>query len=118
MALEGSTARRRAGTELRPHPRPAAGRQGHRIKDDQLDALLDENRASEDPARKKEIAEEVNRLFGEQCYNLWGSYTIWGVLAKPNVHAPLQFALPDGSTVAFGAGFSGTFYLMNTWVEQ
>ena len=89
-----------------------------RIKDDQLDALLDENRASEDPARKKEIAEEVNRLFGEQCYNLWGSYSIWGILSKPNVHAPLPFELPDGSTVSFGAGFGGTFYLMNTWVEQ
>ncbi|MEP7202098.1 MAG: ABC transporter substrate-binding protein, partial [Ilumatobacteraceae bacterium] len=43
-----------------------------RIKDPQLDALLDENRASTDPSRKKAIAEEVNRLFATQCYNIWG----------------------------------------------
>jgi peptide/nickel transport system substrate-binding protein len=89
-----------------------------RIKDDQLDALLDENRAETDPARKQEIAEEVNRLFGEQCYNLWGSYSVWGILAKPNIHGVSSFALPDGSNATFGAGIGGTFYMMNVWVEQ
>jgi peptide/nickel transport system substrate-binding protein len=89
-----------------------------RIKDDQLDALLDENRASDDPARKKEIAEEVNRLFGEQCYNIWGTWTVWAILTKPNIHGIAPFALPDGTDVAFGAGISGTFYMMNVWVEQ
>ena len=89
-----------------------------RIRDDQLDALLEENRASDDPVRKKEIAEEVNRLFGTQCYNIWGSYTIWGIMYKNNVHGPTTFALPDGKNVAFGAGFAGTFYAMDLWVDQ
>ncbi|MDO8389241.1 MAG: ABC transporter substrate-binding protein [Actinomycetota bacterium] len=89
-----------------------------RIKDDTLDALLEENRASDDPARKKEIAEEVNRLFGEQCYNIWGSWTIWGIMSKPSVHGPVAFELPDGKESQFGAGFSGTFYAMNVWVDQ
>jgi len=89
-----------------------------RIKDTTLDALLEENRASDDPARKKEIAEEVNRLFGEQCYNLWGSNTIWGIMTKPSVHGPTVFELPDGKNSAFGSGISGEFYMMNVWVDQ
>ena len=89
-----------------------------RIRDTQLDALLDENRASADPARKKEIAEEVNKLFATECYTLWGSYTIWGVATKPNVHGPTVFEMPDGAVGAFGAGISGTFYPMTLWVEQ
>jgi peptide/nickel transport system substrate-binding protein len=89
-----------------------------RIRDPQLDALLDENRASTDSARKKAIAEEVNTLFATQCYNLWGSYTIWGIAGKPTVHGVNLFTLPDGAQAPFGAGISGTFYPMTLWVEQ
>lgn len=89
-----------------------------RIRDPQLDALLDENRASDDPVRKKAIAEEVNQLFGTQCYNLWGSYTTWDILYKAGVHGPVTFPLPDGGNSVFGAGIAGTFYPMTLWVEQ
>lgn len=89
-----------------------------RIKDAKLDALLEENRASDDPVRKKEIAEEVNRLFGTECYNLWGSYTVWGVITKPTVHGPNSFELPDGTNAVFGGGIGGTFYAMTLWTEQ
>lgn len=89
-----------------------------RIKDATLDALLDENRASNDPVRKKAIAEEVNRLFGTECYNMWESYTIWGIAHKLAVHGPTGFELPDGTTAVFGAGISGVVYPMTFWVEQ
>ena len=74
--------------------------------------------ASTDPARKKEIAEEVNRLFGTQCYDIWGSYSIWGIASKPSVHGLSLIPLPDGTNAPFGAGISGTFYPMTLWVEQ
>ena len=89
-----------------------------RIRDPQLDALLDENRASDDLDRKKAIAEEVNQLFGTQCYNLWGSYTTWSVMYKQEVHGPVTFPLPEGGNSIFGAGIAGTFYPMTLWVEQ
>jgi len=89
-----------------------------RIRDTKLDALLDENRASTDPDRKKAIAEEVNQLFGTECYDLWGSYTIWGIISKPTVHNIVQIPLPDGSNAPFGAGIAGTFYPMTVWVDQ
>ncbi len=54
-----------------------------RIKDDVIDEALDANRGETDPAEKKEYAETVNKRFGEQCYNLWGSYTVWGLAHTP-----------------------------------
>ncbi len=86
-----------------------------RIRDPQLDKLLDENRASTDPTRKKAIAEEVNKLFATQCYNIWGAYTIWGVPHKADVQGVGNFALPDGSEGVPGAGIAGTFPMMTLW---
>ena len=68
-----STCSTSGGTRRAPLPVGQLALNFGRIKDPQLDALLDENRASNDPARKKEIAEEVNKLFATQCYNIWGT---------------------------------------------
>ena len=57
-------------------------------------------------------------LFGEQCYNLWSDYTVWGIMSDKDVHGPVPFELPDGDEVAFGAGFHGNVYMMNVWVDQ
>ncbi|MEI7547845.1 MAG: ABC transporter substrate-binding protein, partial [Actinomycetota bacterium] len=89
-----------------------------RIRDTQLDALLDANRASTNPAEKKTIAENVNKLFGKQCYNLWSYWSVWGIMSKPRVHGPVVFALPDGKKAALGAGIAGTFYVMDVWVDK
>ncbi len=89
-----------------------------RIKDPQIDELLDKNRAETDPAKKQEYAEEVNQIFAEQCYNLWGSWDIWGIAHKPTVHGVENFELPDGAMSQFGQGIAGTFYPMTLWTEQ
>ena len=89
-----------------------------RIKDPQIDALLDKNRAETDPAKKQGYAEEVNKIFAEQCYNLWGSWDIWGIAHKPTVHGVENFTLPDGKTSQFGQGIAGTFYPMTLWTGQ
>jgi peptide/nickel transport system substrate-binding protein len=86
-----------------------------RIKDPKLDALLDENRASTDPARKKAIAEEVNKLFATECYNIWTSFAIWGIPHKDDVQGIGNFPLPDGSEGVPGAGIAGTFPMMTVW---
>jgi len=86
-----------------------------RIKDPDLDKLLDQNRASNDPAEKKTIAEDVNKLFAKQCYNIWGAYTIWGIPHKADVQGIGDFTLPDGTKGADGAGIAGTFPMMSVW---
>jgi peptide/nickel transport system substrate-binding protein len=90
-----------------------------RIKDPQIDALLDQNRAETDPAKKQEYAEQVNKIFADECYNLWGSWDIWGIAHPKTVHGVENFTLPDGGKSSqFGQGIAGTFYPMTLWVGQ
>jgi ABC-type transport system substrate-binding protein len=89
-----------------------------RIKDDVIDEALDGNRGETDPAAKQEYAETVNRRFGEQCYNLWGSYTVWGLAHHPRVHGIDDMVLPSGNPAALGAGIAGSFNVASVWVEQ
>jgi peptide/nickel transport system substrate-binding protein len=89
-----------------------------RIKDPRIDELLDKNRAETDPELKQQYAEEVNRIFAEECYNLWGTWTIWGIAHKPTVHGVENFKLPDGGMSQFGQGIAGVFYPMTLWMEQ
>jgi ABC-type transport system substrate-binding protein len=68
-----------------------------RIKDPVIDQALDANRGETDPAKKQQYAEEVNRRFGEQCYDVWGWWTTWALIAKPDVRWPAERTLPDGA---------------------
>ncbi len=89
-----------------------------RIKDPRIDDLLAKNRAETDPSKKKGYAEEVNKIFGEECYNLWGSWNVWGIAHKPSVHGVENITLPDGKTSQFGQGIAGVFNPMSLWVQQ
>ncbi len=69
-----------------------------RIKDPVIDHALDDNRVTSDPAKKKADAEAVNKRFAEQCYDLWGSWTTWGVVHAGSLHIPETEVLPDGTS--------------------
>ena len=86
-----------------------------RIKDDVIDEALNANRGETDPAAKQELAETVNKQFGEQCYNLWVFWTVWGLPHTPNVMDVGVFTLPDGSTQSPGTG--GTFNQRSVWIN-
>ena len=92
-----------AGAELRPHQGP-----GHRRD-------LAANRGETDPAKKQQYAEAVNKLFGEQCYNLWGSWTVWGLPHAPNVMDVGVFTNPDGTQQSPGTG--GYLNVRSLWVN-
>jgi peptide/nickel transport system substrate-binding protein len=68
-----------------------------RFNDAEMNALMDEGRTTADPARRKEIYEELNRQFASKLYNLWASYTIWSIASQPGVNGVMGPALPDGS---------------------
>ncbi len=86
-----------------------------RIKDPVIDDALDANRGETDPAKKKELAETVNRRFAEQCFDLWGSWTTWAVLHKPTVHVPATTTLPDGTVTGRS---SETTDMTDVWVDR
>lgn len=87
-----------------------------RIEDPELDALLEQGRVETDQAKRTEIYEDVNRLFGEKVYNLWQAYNRWAVATGPDVYGVLDTPLPDGTpaTPNLSAGHS----LATTWISD
>jgi peptide/nickel transport system substrate-binding protein len=67
-----------------------------RIKDPEIDRLLDEGRGEPNPAERKRIYQDVNRRFAEQHYNLWSWYTYWAVGYQTDVNGIAGPRLPDG----------------------
>jgi len=72
---------------------------GH-INDPKLDALLDQGRSEPDPAKRRAIYEDLDRLFGEQVFNVWSFNSIWDNASAANVHGLYGPNLPDGSKPA------------------
>ena len=91
-----------------------------RIDDPVIDENLDIVRASQDPAERQAAAEEINRQFGEQVYNIWTSWVIWAIPYQDRVHGvQTPVVMPDGteSTVT-GIGFTGAINLQQLWVDD
>jgi len=87
-----------------------------RIRDDVIDENLDKIRATDDDAEVKEAAEAINKRFGEQVYNLWSSWTVWGIAKKPDVNGLDSFELPDGQgPTIFGNGIGGSHQITQIW---
>jgi peptide/nickel transport system substrate-binding protein len=77
-----------------------------RIKDAEIDRLLDEGRSEPDPAKRTKIYQDLSRRFAEQHYNLWSWYTYWAVGYQKNVKGVSGAPLPDGGGKPF-ALFAG-----------
>jgi peptide/nickel transport system substrate-binding protein len=60
-----------------------------RIKDSDIDNLLEEGRTTPGDAQRKTIYEDLNKRFASQVYNLWNYYTPWVVATANNVHGVL-----------------------------
>ncbi|MEN9822005.1 MAG: hypothetical protein RLZ04_431 [Actinomycetota bacterium] len=87
-----------------------------RINDPDVDANLAIARSSSDPAERQAAAEEVNRIFAENCYQIPNSWTLWGTPHKPEVKGLGQWVFPDGTPSRDGAGFSGQFWVHTLWI--
>jgi peptide/nickel transport system substrate-binding protein len=89
-----------------------------RIKDEVIDSSLDTIRQSEDEAEIQEAAEAINQRFGEQVYNLWGSWTTWGIGKDPSVNGLNDFTLPDGQPTIYGNGIGGSHQVAQLWIGE
>ena len=56
-----------------------------RIIDENLDALLQQTWATTDRAELDAVAQDINRLFAENVYNIWLNTTEWANPFQPNV---------------------------------
>jgi peptide/nickel transport system substrate-binding protein len=88
------------------------------ISDPDIDQQLEIIRTSSDEAERQGAAEEINRIFGERVYNIWTTWTVWGLAHKPEVHGTQDFTFPDGSLTLTGAGIAGTHQMVQMWMEQ
>jgi peptide/nickel transport system substrate-binding protein len=67
------------------------------FNDPVINQLLDQGRATPDPAQQAQIYQNVNRQFAKQVWNIWGAASPWTVATAPNVHGVFGPDLPDGS---------------------
>lgn len=91
-----------------------------RIDDEVINENLDIVRESQDQAERQAAAEEINRRFGEQVYNIWTNWVIWAIPYQDRVHGvQTPVVMPDGteSTVT-GIGFTGAINLQQLWVDD
>jgi len=87
-----------------------------RFGDDVIDDDLEIIKSDPDETARREAAEAINRRFGEQVYDLWGSYTLWGIVSQPYVNGVEANTLPDG-TEGVGLAFAGAHQLVQMWCD-
>ena len=97
---------------------PALALNFGRIEDERIDEQLTIIRQSDDPDERCAAAEEINRIFGEEAYNIWLNWVNWGIAHGPHVHNTHDFTLPSGSEILGDTGIAGQHPTMQIWVEQ
>ncbi|MEI8001338.1 MAG: ABC transporter substrate-binding protein, partial [Actinomycetes bacterium] len=85
-----------------------------RIKDPEIDRLLDAGRVEADPAKRTAIYEDLNRRFADQAWDLWSWFTLWTIGAQTSVKGVAGPPLPDGGGKPF-AGFGGVVPVVGMW---
>ena len=89
-----------------------------RIRDDGIDAALDAARTSMTEEEATTAAEEVNRIFAEQCYYIPYNWLPWGTISAPDVAGIGELTLPDGTVVIDGGGSPGPFWLHTLYLTE
>jgi peptide/nickel transport system substrate-binding protein len=78
-----------------------------RMRDPAVDAALDAARASSTDEEAIAAAEDINRVFAEQCYFIPINWVQWAALGLAELRGFGDLTLPDGTVVLDGAGASG-----------
>lgn len=87
-----------------------------RINDPVIDENLLKTATDPNPDTRRAAAENINRRFAEQFYNIWMNYTNWVYATHPDVIGMTVDTFPDGTPVATGIG--GHEWLTEVWLNQ
>ncbi|MGH9211117.1 MAG: ABC transporter substrate-binding protein [Acidimicrobiales bacterium] len=88
-----------------------------RFSDDVIDENLATIRTNPDEEARTSAAEAVNERFGEQVYNLWLSWTIWGISSAPYVNDQVRNTLPDGAD-GLELALAGRHQVNQIWCDE
>lgn len=86
-----------------------------RIIDPEMDRLMEALDATGDVAELDAIAQDVNRLFGSQVYNLWLNTGEWALPYRDGVHGVGELSLASGNPQRGAVG--GRVWLHEAWIE-
>ena len=86
-----------------------------RIIDPQIDALLEDTWKTLDQAVLDDLGQQINRIFGEQVYNLWLTTTEWEIPYQAGVHGIGVMSLPSGNVGQ--TSIAGRVWLHEAWKE-
>jgi peptide/nickel transport system substrate-binding protein len=89
-----------------------------RLRDPDIDAALDAARAATTDAEAIAAAEDVNRVFAEQCYYIPLTWLPWAVLTTSEVHGFGELVLPDGTVAPDGLTNAGHFWTQTLYVPE
>ena len=85
-----------------------------RLRDERVDAarqsLTDEEAIG--------AAEEINRIFAEECYTIPFQTIPWAVISDPSVHGVDTATLPDGTPLLDGQPGAGQFWTHSLYVTD
>jgi peptide/nickel transport system substrate-binding protein len=88
-----------------------------RFSDDVIDESLITIRTNPDEEARVAAAEAINERFGEEVYNLWLSWTIWGISSQPYVNDQVSNTLPDDAP-GIELAFAGRHQLNQIWCDE
>jgi peptide/nickel transport system substrate-binding protein len=87
-----------------------------RIRDDEIDAALDEGRSSDDPERHEELYAAVQQRMTDELYHVWLYHDRSATVAHPDLHDVLAWDFPDGTP---GSGMINVQpWFTAAWMEQ
>ncbi len=86
-----------------------------RLRDPVIDENLDAARGEVDPAKRQEFAANINRQMAAECWNIPGSWTLWGVPHSASVLGVGEGTFPDGSSVDESGG---VFNVGRIWIDS
>ncbi|HEX9260642.1 MAG TPA: ABC transporter substrate-binding protein, partial [Acidimicrobiales bacterium] len=90
-----------------------------RMKDAEIDKLLDQARAEPDPAKQEQLAEEINKRMISECYVIPTTWAIWGIGMSTSIQNVGASVMPDNKSILKdGAGFPGQIWLNNVWLKK
>ena len=87
-----------------------------RINNPAIDAALDEVLTTNDLDRQRELAEDINRAFGDQVHYIWFYNSNWVLATHDHVQGVDNLTLADGAR--HERIFSGRVFFTETWIEQ